>query len=121
MSPPYWLPSLKSSLGRQEIGEEEFRVNQARLGSSSASLKRSQTCRPSSDQQRLAEMLNVMETLEQLDPENLNQLMRIRAQHNLTGVCPTFQPSEQLRGLEHQSLCPWTLEENYQVTRTQVV
>lgn len=96
-----WLSSLSPFVGRRRsIGAEAARL-----------------CRPSSDQQRLADMLNMMESLEQLDPANLNTMLLLRGQHNLSGICPTFQASEPLVGLENQSLCPWTLEENYQADR----
>ncbi|XP_025091414.1 uncharacterized protein LOC112562384 [Pomacea canaliculata] len=73
-------------------------------------------CQPSTEQQRLVQMLNMMESVEHINPENLEQLIRSGGQHNLSAVCPAFRPTDRT-GLESQSLCPWTLEENYEVNR----
>ena len=72
------------------------------------------------EQQRLTEMLNELQTVEELDPGRLAlQQIWMRDNHNLTGVCPTFRPGgyPYLPGLERQSLCPWTLEQNYRTDR----
>ena len=71
-------------------------------------------------QQQLTEMLNELQTVEELDPGRLAlQQIWMRDNHNLTGVCPTFRPGgyPYLPRLERQSLCPWTLEQNYRTDR----
>ncbi|KAL8591299.1 hypothetical protein ACOMHN_041640 [Nucella lapillus] len=80
----------------------------------------SSLCVMNSEQQQLTEMLNELQTVEELDPGRLAlQQIWMRDNHNLTGVCPTFRPGgyPSLPGLEQQSMCPWTLEHNYRTDR----
>ncbi|XP_076434827.1 uncharacterized protein LOC143274785 [Babylonia areolata] len=110
-----WLASwLQASPPHQHSGQGERR-RRASGGAEGSSM-----CVMNSEQRRLTEMLNELQTTEELDPGRLAlQQIWMRDNHNLTGVCPTFRPGgyPSLPGLEQQSMCPWTLEQNYRTDR----